>query len=881
MKKYKFFNFKVFTIFISLLTFIGIFNVNFIDLNNKNKTNNIDQEVGNIITQANGQQVYGEDSDQIYEASSGTLVDQDLDGYADTIYMWGDNEYGQLGINNQVDQFVSSPQKIDTFTYGTGGFYDLETSGTHSGVVFDSDNNGKSDQLYLWGDNDYQQLAVDKNITSKSAIPILVDFNWAGDIIELELSNNYSGVTVDSNYDGYADTLYMWGNNQDGQIGDGNKENTILEPTLITPKGQSNWGGNIIDFETEGNHTGIIIDTDLDGYADTLYMWGNNDYGQIGNGERNLDVTTPTIIIPKDSSSWEGNLIDLELGSYHSGAAVDSNYDGYADTLYMWGDNYFNQLGNLQLDSDTLLPLISFGPDQNWGGDITSFSLSGLNSSVAIDTDDDHLGDKIYLWGDNNYGQIGNNSKTEGNNNKGEVSIPTSPLNQSGEEFDLNGNVINLDLSGNSSSVLIDTNNDGLGDNLYVWGNNDYGQLGIGTIGEDLLTPDQNDFNLKNFKLQDYQIYNQNDHQMWVDITLNDPSDIFNQNNIPTLKLQDQNNIYSTTYIDSNSNPEDDFYSFKINDLKTGVQYDFDQILINDQNNDFSIDKIFNIGENKISNDYQIIDANIFEKNISSTEVLVNLTIDNRIRFDISNFTEQQLQVRINYQDQNGSYQEVTEINQNQQILLQDLEPQENYLITNIDYFYEDNNYKYSLNDLNLSFSTDNETPVFYDLNNTFSIDSVQQESLKFTVEIDNIVFDQDGSVKNIENVVLVDNNNDVYESQYVQDSWVEDQDNLKLDNTVQRGYATFEITDLNEKTNYNFVGISFYDDGTGAQMFAEPQIIQTDKYINYILITSIIVGLLLLLLILVTAIYIYKKYYHAKKEVEITQDLEIFTKTE
>ncbi|BDV03533.1 MAG: hypothetical protein HPPSJP_2540 [Candidatus Hepatoplasma scabrum] len=880
MKKYKFFNFKIFSVFTSFLIFINFANINLI--NNKLNDDNLNEtKIGDIITQVNGQQVYGEDFDQSYEATSGALVDADLDGFADTIYMWGGNSYGQLGINDQENEIVSTPQKIDTFKYGTGSFYELQSSGTHSGVIFDSDNDNKSDQLYMWGDNSSQELAINRNITENISIPVVVDFDWGGNIIELELAYGYSGVTVDTDEDDYADTLYMWGNNADGQIGNGEKENTILEPTLITPQDQDNWNGNILDFETDGHHTGVIIDTDYDGYADTLYMWGNNDYGQIGNGERTFDVTIPTMITPQ-GNDWNGNLIDLELGAYHSGVTVDTDDSGYADTLYMWGDNYFDQLGNLQSSGNTLVPLISYGPDQTWNGDIVDFSLSGLNSGTVIDTDNDHLGDKAYFWGDNNCGQIGNNQKTSGNENQSEISIPTSPLDQNGEEFLWNGNIVNLDLGGNSSSILIDTNYDGYGDDLYFWGDNDYGQLGNNEISKDQLTPVGQDFYLENFLLEDYQFYNTNNHQLLINIKLKDEDNIFNQDNIPDLKLKNQNDVYTTTYLLDNSNPEIDSYTFLINNTKTGTSYNFEKILINDQNDDFDQDKIFAIENGQIVSDYKIVSATIPEENISPTEVLLALKIENQKDFEISNFTNDQLKVRINYQDkdQEQNLSQETFINENKEILLTGLEVQKNYQVTSIDYFYEDSNYKYSLDNLNLNFTTNAVAPTFYDLDDTFVVNDVEENWFQFTVELDNVIFDQNGKVSNISSdiIFLFDDDNS-YQAYYVENSWEEDTSQLTTANGSMQGYATFEVEELSAKTNYSFIGLSFDQSEENMQRFSQAQVIKTDKNVNYILIFLIIIGSILIILLLIGAFYLFRKYYWTKEPENSEEDFEILSK--
>ncbi|BDV02981.1 RCC1 domain-containing protein [Candidatus Hepatoplasma crinochetorum] len=877
MKKNKFFNFKIFTFISVFLVFlnIGYFNLNNYDKNFKKEQINSNQ-IGNIIEQVNGQQVYSEESDQIYPATSGALIDQDLDGLADTIYMWGDNEYGQIGINDQENDFITTPQKLDIFKYGSGSFYQLESSGTHSGVVFDSDNDGKSDQLYMWGDNRYQQLVISNSITDYSYVPMLVDFNWEGDIISLELSYGYSGVTIDTNDDGYAENLYIWGNNEDGQIGNGEKNNTILEPTLITPKDQDNWGGNIIDFEIDGHHSAVTIDTDYDGYADTLYSWGANEYGQVGNGEERNDIVSPTIITPQNGY-WEGNLIDLELGSSHSGVTVDTDYNGYADTLYMWGDNYFKQLGNINSYQNEFIPTISYGPEQNWGGDLVNFSLSGINSSIAVDTNNDHLGDVIYLWGDNSYGQIGNGI-IDNQLEKG-ISTPTKPLNQNGEEFDWNGNVINIDLGGNSSSALIDSDYDGLGDELYLWGDNSYGQLGNSQIGVNILTPDQQNFKLENFKLENYEIIDTSNYGLEINITLEDNNDFFNKSNIPTLKLknQDQGNIYNTTYDFLNSDPESDSYSYKINNIKSGQKYQWDEILINDQGDDFNEDLIFNINEIEILSDYKIKEASISEENITESDALIDLDFENKMNFNINNFTEEELKVRINYQDQENQYIKETIINQNEQILLDGLNSENQYTITSIDYFYQNGNYKYTFNPVNLVFWTDTLIPTFYQINNTFEIEQINSDSFQFKIGLNNVIVNEDGSLANIDNVYLIDSNNNIYEGDYVENSWESEVNSVNKESTVnssiEQGYARFNVTQLSEKTNYNFIGISFQEDGSSASLFQESINIQTDNNFNFKLMISIILIIILAILLTLIIIYFARKYKQFKKAKVVDQD--------
>ncbi|BDV03517.1 MAG: hypothetical protein HPPSJP_2380 [Candidatus Hepatoplasma scabrum] len=289
----------------------------------------------------------------------------------------------------------------------------LDLGGDDSGAIIDIDSDKNADTLYMWGDNQYGQIG--DNSTEDKYVPTEItpegQNDWGGKIIDLDSGGNDNGVTIDTDLDGYADTLYIWGNNFSGQIGDNSTIDKYV-PTKITPQGQSDWGGNIINLNLGYYHSGVEIDTDLDGYADTLYMWGSNYYGQIGDNSEE-DKYVPTKITPQNQSDWGGNIVDLSLGEYHSGITVDENLDGYADTLYMWGDNSDGQIGDNSTEDKYVPTEITPEGKNDWGGNIIDLSLGYYHSGVTIDTDLDGYADILYMWGRNNYGQIGDNSTEE------------------------------------------------------------------------------------------------------------------------------------------------------------------------------------------------------------------------------------------------------------------------------------------------------------------------------------------------------------------------------------------------------------------------------------------------------------------------------------
>ncbi|BDV03773.1 MAG: hypothetical protein HPPSJP_4940 [Candidatus Hepatoplasma scabrum] len=402
---------------------------------------------------------------------SGIIVDTDNDYYADTLYMWGDNEYGEIG-NGKNFETVSTPQIID-YDF-KGNLINLELGVIHSGVTVDSDYDGYADTLYMWGDNDFGQVgngtSGDENMSvSPEKITPEDQDNWNGNIVDLSLSAMNTSVSIDTDYDGYADTLYVWGSDMDGQIGNESIIN-VLYPTIITPSEKDSWEGNIIDVSLDGYSSGVTIDSDYDGYADTLYMWGRNNYGQIGN-DSFANTYLPTIITPKNQTNWSGNIIDFDLGTEHAGLTIDSDYDGYADTLYMWGDNYYGQSGNGTFGPDyeylTTPQLINF----NFNGNIIDISLGGTHSAVITDSNSDNYADTLYVWGNSYFGQVGDGTSRITNQ---ETPLIITPKDQD----NWNGNILKLSLGFNTTGVVIDQNNDNLGDTLYMWGQNSFYECG-------------------------------------------------------------------------------------------------------------------------------------------------------------------------------------------------------------------------------------------------------------------------------------------------------------------------------------------------------------------------------------------------------------------
>ena len=159
-------------------------------------------------------------------------------------------------------------------------------------------------------------------------------------------------------------SLYLWGENEFGQLGNGTRENSSTPIKIMD---------NIAAVSLGADHSAAITE---DG---SLYLWGYNWYGQLGDGTTEHSYTPIKIM---------DGVAAVSLGYNHSAAITE---DG---SLYLWGRNYDGQLGDgTTEDSATPIKIMD---------NVAAVSLGGCHSAAI--TEDGSL----YLWGSNSDGQLGN-----------------------------------------------------------------------------------------------------------------------------------------------------------------------------------------------------------------------------------------------------------------------------------------------------------------------------------------------------------------------------------------------------------------------------------------------------------------------------------------
>jgi alpha-tubulin suppressor-like RCC1 family protein len=130
---------------------------------------------------------------------------------------------------------------------------------------------------------------------------------------------------------------------------------------------------------------------------DKAYCWGYNNYGQLGNNTK----TGSLIPVAVSQGAMPSLTVkQLSVGCYHT-CVIASD-----DKAYCWGRNSNGQLGN-NSTTDSSIPVAVYTSGVLNGKTIKQI-FAGTFHTCTVASDD-----RIYCWGRNDFGQLGNNSTTE------------------------------------------------------------------------------------------------------------------------------------------------------------------------------------------------------------------------------------------------------------------------------------------------------------------------------------------------------------------------------------------------------------------------------------------------------------------------------------
>ena len=226
-------------------------------------------------------------------------------------------------------------------------------------------------------------------------------------------------------------SLWSWGNNPNGQLGNGSISTTPI-PYPVRIGADNDW-----EMVAAGKSHAMAIKK-----TGELFAWGANSEGQLGDGKTNSLLQPTKIEFTPAGAEAPLGWIKVACGDAHT---IGIDKDG---SMHVWGDNRKGQLGIGDLTITQKLLPTQVGT-KKW-----SLVAAGSNHSVAIQTDS-----SLWAWGANNNGQVGNGASTD-------VAAPE----QVGTKTDW------LQVAaGSEHTIAVSTTG-----TLWTWGNNLDGQLGNG-----------------------------------------------------------------------------------------------------------------------------------------------------------------------------------------------------------------------------------------------------------------------------------------------------------------------------------------------------------------------------------------------------------------
>jgi cysteine-rich repeat protein len=293
---------------------------------------------------------------------------------------WGSGGAAQLGYGNTNnvgdDEFPFSLNPLSI----NAEVLDVIPGGRHTCVRVGAGN------VRCWGTNDYGQLGYG-NMTQLSA-PLTIDLNLGALALFVRVGEDHNCAVLD---DG---ALRCWGRNDYGQLGYGNTTHIgdtetpgSVVPVPLLPQGIPD-DTAVIDVAIGHSHTCVVFETGA-----TL-CWGDNFYGQLGQGNTNTigDNETLAVLFPIDLGADAAQIV---AGRHHTCALLD---DG---SVKCWGRNLYGQLGTggIAHVGDDEVP--ADVPRIDLGGPAQAITAGDYHTCALLDERE------ILCWGLNDYGQLG------------------------------------------------------------------------------------------------------------------------------------------------------------------------------------------------------------------------------------------------------------------------------------------------------------------------------------------------------------------------------------------------------------------------------------------------------------------------------------------
>lgn len=350
-------------------------------------------------------------------------------------YCWGKNDVGQLGNNTTSAGYTTSPVAVYTtgvlagkvvtdidggedwtcaiadnkpYCWGLGTSGQLATGSTYNSssvaVAVDSTNvlAGKkitkltvglvtacvlADGLpYCWGSGWQGQLGNGATaVTSTGVVPVTISgLSGASKFIDIDAANHICAVDTQQR-------AYCWGDGTSGKLGNGTSPSGQSLPVAVDMTGAL--AGQKIAKVSAGSSFSCAVTT-----TSSVYCWGNNAVGQLGNGTTTASTTPVAATMSGALAGKSIKQISSSTGGYHFTCVLST--DGLT---YCWGANGDGQVGiNTTVNATSPAAVLTTGV---LSGKIASDVSTGDQACVSATG-------RIYCWGSGSTGQLGNGTTT-------------------------------------------------------------------------------------------------------------------------------------------------------------------------------------------------------------------------------------------------------------------------------------------------------------------------------------------------------------------------------------------------------------------------------------------------------------------------------------
>ncbi|MBT3274423.1 MAG: hypothetical protein HN368_14795 [Spirochaetales bacterium] len=359
-------------------------------------------------------------------------------------FIVGGQSFAVLGTNpssEEIGTFVFDPLSVtfagdvDPATINSSSFVVTDAGGSvvtgtlsaGETATFTPDANLRFGMAYT--------ATITTEVTDSAGAHLESDYTWTFVTMPVPVSGGgwHALAVADDN------TVSAWGWNGWGVIGDGTYTDNPGPVPVLGPDGT----GSLSDIiaVAAGNDHSMALKND-----GTVWTWGSNGSGQLGNPTYAVDSTLPVQVVGLGGAGFLTGVVSIAAEYYQSFALRN---DG---TVVAWGYNVDDQLGD-GTGANSAFPIQVFT-------DAAAIS-SGSFHTLALKNDG-----TVWAWGEDSYGELGDG--IEGGSNV----FPTQVVGPGGAGFLTD--IISIDAGEFVSSVV---KSDGT---VWTWGGNYTGQLGDG-----------------------------------------------------------------------------------------------------------------------------------------------------------------------------------------------------------------------------------------------------------------------------------------------------------------------------------------------------------------------------------------------------------------